>query len=268
MRGEWAKGIGTTPVSELRPLLKHELEICIESLPAGLAARAGGADRVELCCALAVGGLTPSHGLIAAAVEKVGLPVHVLLRPRAGGFVYSSDEFRILQRDLDAARSLGASGCVFGILDREGRVDFERTRELVQQAGPMQVTFHRAFDRSRDLTESLEKVIEAGCTRVLTSGGRQTVSEGGSMLAALVKLAHGRVRIAAGGGVTPATAALLLADARVDLHASLRKREGKAAEQNADPLWDEEADCAVDPAEVRALAALLARTSGHTGNRN
>jgi copper homeostasis protein len=250
----------------LRAHLKPELEICIESLPAGLAARTGGADRVELCAALVTGGLTPSHGLIAAAVEQVGLPVHVLLRPRAGGFVYSCEEFRILQRDLETARSLGASGCVFGILDREGRVDFERTRELVQQAGPMQVTFHRAFDRSRDLAESLEQVIEAGCARVLTSGGQQTVSEGAPMLAALVRQARGRVRIAAGGGVTPASAALLLAEAAVDLHASLRRRKSVAAQKSADPLWDAEADCAVELADVQALAALLARAAGHTGN--
>jgi len=236
---------------------KPELEICIESLAAGLAASAGGADRVELCTALNTGGLTPSHGLIASVVEQLGLPVHVLVRPRAGGFFYSRGEFRIMAEDIRHARSAGARGCVVGLLDRERCVDVERTRELVQLAAPMQITFHRAFDRSRDLAESLERVIEAGCARVLTSGGRQTAAEGAPMLAALAKQAAGRIRVAAGGGVTLASAATLLKLAAVDLHASLRHAAQRMAEAKNDPLWDPERSSAIDPSEVRELAALL-----------
>ena len=240
---------------------KSELEVCIESLAAGLAASVGGADRVELCTALSVGGLTPSHGLIATVVEQTGLPVHVLVRPRAGGFVYSNGEFRIMLRDLEHARSMGAKGCVIGLLDREGRVDVERTRELVQQAAPMEVTFHRAFDRSRDLAESLEQVIDAGCVRVLTSGGQQTVGQGAEMLAALVRQAAGRVRIAAGGGVTLASAAALLALTSIDLHASLRRPSIAAVADNKDPLWDPESRWTIDPADVRAMVDLLRKAS-------
>jgi copper homeostasis protein len=242
---------------ELLPKLLPELEICIESLAAGLAASAGGADCVELCTALNTGGLTPSHGLIAMAVEQLGLPVHVLVRPRAGGFFYSRGEFRIMAKDIEHARSAGARGCVVGLLDREGCVDVERTRELVQLAAPMQITFHRAFDRSKDLSESLERVIEAGCARVLTSGGQQTVAEGAATLAALVKQAAGRIRIAAGGGVTLASAEALLKLATVDLHASLRHAAPASADGQNDPLWDPERSSAIDPSEVRDLAALL-----------
>lgn len=236
---------------------KPELEICIESLEAGLAASTGGADRVELCSALHVGGLTPSHALIATVVEQTNLPVHVLVRPRAGGFVYSGSEFRIMQRDIEHARSLGARGCVLGLLDQHGHIDTARTCDLVQLAAPMAVTFHRAFDRSSNLSESLERIIEAGCARVLTSGGRQTVSDGASALATLVRQAAGRVRVAAGGGVTLKSASALLSLTSIDLHASLRRHAGSATTGNADPLWDPEDIVTIDPAEVRAMAELL-----------
>jgi copper homeostasis protein len=245
----------------LKMYFKPELEICIESLSAGLAARTGGADRVELCSALVAGGLTPSHALIAAAVEQTGLPVHVLVRPRTGGFVYSSEEFRIIQRDIEHAQNLGAKGCVIGILRPDGSVDVERTRELVQQAAPMQVTFHRAFDRSRNLAESLEQVIEAGCTRILTSGGKPTAGEAAPMLAALVAQSNTRIRIAAGGGVTLASAAELLKLTPIDLHASLRHRTNTVAKQDTDSLWKSESTDTVDPVEVRAMAELLRRST-------
>jgi copper homeostasis protein len=242
-----------------RRALTPQLEICIESAGAGLAARKGGADRLELCSALSVGGLTPSHGLIAQVVEECGLPVHVLLRPRAGGFVYSSREFRILERDLDDARALGAAGCVVGLLTSDGAVDVARTRALVQRAGSMEITFHRAFDHSRDLNESLEQVIEAGCGRLLSSGGRPTVGEGAMKLAELVRQAAGRLRIAAGGGVTIQSAAELLQRTAIDLHASLRKSGAARQAAKIDPLWEPETRDVVDPADVHALVELLSR---------
>jgi copper homeostasis protein len=237
-----------------------QLEICIEAPAAGVAAREGGADRVELCSALSVGGLTPSHGLIAETVAQCGLPVHVLVRPRAGNFVYSSEELRMIERDIEAAKQLGAAGVVLGVLDAASEVDAERTRAWVAQAAPMAVTFHRAIDRSRNLGESLERVIEAGCARVLSSGGQPTVAEGASMLASLAQQAAGRIRIAAGGGVTLESARQLLQTASVDLHASLR-RHAAAVVQSTDPLWNAEHPCAVDPADVRALVKLMAQAA-------
>lgn len=233
-----------------------QLEICMETLAAGRAARAGGADRVELCAALSVGGLTPSHALIAAAIEDCGLPVHVLIRPRAGGFVYSEEEFRLQIDDVRHCRALGASGCVVGLLTADGQVDVARTRALVEEAGSMEVSFHRAFDHSRDLNEALEQVIAAGCRRVLTSGGQPTVSAGREKLAELVRLAAGRVRIAAGGGVTLECAPQLIEVAGLDLHASLRRKQ-PPQKGAADPLWQAEERCEVDPADVRALGELL-----------
>lgn len=244
---------------------RPELEICAETLQACEAAREGGADRIELCSALSESGLTPSHGLIRAAIERSGLPVHVLLRPRGGDFVYSDGEYETMRDDLRHAAQLGASGVVLGLLHRDGSVDRERTAALVDLAGPLPVTFHRAFDRSRDLHEALETVVGCGCARLLSSGGQPTAPEGAGMLRTLVREAGGRLRIAAGGGVRPQTAAALIEQARVDLHASLRSgtRAAMAPSQNplvGDPLWTSgEGSPPVSVGEVRQLVAVLAQ---------
>ncbi|HEY2039940.1 MAG TPA: copper homeostasis protein CutC, partial [Edaphobacter sp.] len=146
-------------------------ELCAETLQACFVAKEGGADRIELCSALSEDGLTPSHGLIRAAVEHSGLPVYVLLRPRSGDFLYSDKEFALMQDDLLHARSLGARGFALGILHPDATVDIERTRKLVELASPLEVTFHRAFDLVPSLNQALEDVIASGCGRVLTSGG-------------------------------------------------------------------------------------------------
>src|SRR6202051_590481 len=128
------------------PMETIVFELCAESVDACLAAGDGGAHRIELCSALSEGGLPPSHGLIREAVRRSGLPVHVLLRPRGGDFVYGATELEVMREDLEHARRLGASGVVLGILHRDGTVDAEKTDEFVAMAGPLEVTFHRAFD--------------------------------------------------------------------------------------------------------------------------
>ena len=176
-------------------------ELCAETLQACRVARGGGAARIELCADLAVDGLTPRPALTRAVVAESGLPVYVLLRPRAGDFVYTADEFATMRDDLLQARRAGVSGFALGVLLADGRVDVARTRELVELAAPLEVTFHRAFDRTPDLAAALEAVITTGCRRVLTSGGAADVMAGAAMLGALVEQAAGRIVIAAGGGV-------------------------------------------------------------------
>jgi copper homeostasis protein len=199
-------------------------EVCAETLEACVAAAAGGADRVELCSALSEGGLTPSHGLIQHAVERCALPVHVMIRPRAGDFVYSAEEIAIMRADIAHARRLGVAGVVLGVLDAAGCVDVAATRGLVELARPLQVTFHRAVDDTVDLHEALEDVIAAGCDRVLTSGGAADVMAGAAMLAELVRAARGRIEVAVGGGLRLDDAARLaqITGAR-QFHASLRQ---------------------------------------------
>lgn len=180
---------------------KIVFELCAESIDACLVAREGGADRIELCSALSEGGLTPSHGLIREAVARSGLPVHVLLRPRGGDFVYTDAEFNVMRDDLKHLRELGASGVVLGVLREDGAVDVERTRGLIDMAGPLEVTFNRAFDHAASLEDALEQIIAIGCQRVLTSGGERDVVSGGKSLAKLIEQAAGRIEIAVGGGL-------------------------------------------------------------------
>ncbi len=176
-------------------------ELCAETIEACLAAQAGGADRVELCAALEVDGLTPSRALIKQAVSQCRIPVHVMVRHRAGGFCYDASDFSIMRDEIQAIRSTGAAGVVLGVLLSSGAVDIERTRALVQLANPLEVTFHRAFDETPDLEEALEDVIAAGCQRVLTSGGAADVVAGSAMLARLLECASGRIVVAVGGGL-------------------------------------------------------------------
>lgn len=180
--------------------MRRVFELCVETLEACVAAREGGADRVELCRELRVGGLTPSDDLVRAAV-RVGLPVHAMVRPRGGGFVYSADELEMMAADVVRMKALGAAGVVLGVLLPDLRVDVAATRKLVELAGPMQVTFHRAFDEAADLPEALEDVIASGCGRVLTSGGAPDVLAGAAVLAELVQQAGDRIAVAVGGGL-------------------------------------------------------------------
>lgn len=176
-------------------------ELCAETIEACLAAQEGGADRVELCAALEVQGLTPSHALVKQAVSQCKTPIHVMVRPRAGGFCYDASDFSIMRDEIHTIRSAGAAGVVLGALLPSGAVDIERTRALVQQAGPLEVTFHRAFDATPDLEQALEDVIAAGCHRILTSGGAADVVAGSATLARLAECASGRIAVAVGGGL-------------------------------------------------------------------
>jgi copper homeostasis protein len=182
-------------------------EVCAEDLESCVAAREGGADRIELCSALVEGGLTPSHALIGAAIAHSGLPVYTILRPRGGDFVYSDAEFALMQEDLEHARSLGVSGFVAGILRPDGTVDGNRMRLLVEQAAPLEMTFHRAFDTVVNLEHALEDVIATGCRRLLTSGGAADVYTGAERLRHLREQAGERIAIAIGGGLRLETAA-------------------------------------------------------------
>jgi copper homeostasis protein len=185
---------------------KIVFEVCAEGLEACVAAREGGADRIELCCALIEGGLTPSHALMSAAIAQSGLPIYTILRPRGGGFVYSEVEFALMQEDLEHARSLGVSGFVAGVLRPDGTVDGNRVRRLVEQAAPLEMTFHRAFDVTANLEHALEDVISAGCQRLLTSGGAADVHTGAERLRRLGEQAAGRIAITVGGGLRLETA--------------------------------------------------------------
>lgn len=199
------------------------LEVCVDSVESAIAAERGGAHRVELCGALADGGTTPSAGLIAMVREKIGIALHVMVRPRIADFYYSDDEFRIMHSDVETAKKLRADGVVFGLLDVDGKIDARRTKELVQFASPLKVTFHRAFDMSHDLVQALGDLRQTGVHRVLTSGGKQTALMGAATLKQLVEAGDSYISIMAASGIEEQNVAELLARTGVrEVHASLR----------------------------------------------
>ncbi|MGP0067596.1 MAG: copper homeostasis protein CutC [Isosphaeraceae bacterium] len=175
------------------------IEICVGDVESAIAAEVGGADRVELCDNLSVGGTTPSAGTIAEACRWLSIPVHVLIRPRAGDFVYSERELAVMRHDIEAAKALGAAGVVLGVLTREGRLEHDQVSSLVAMARPLSVTFHRAIDQAGDPLEVLDALVAIGADRVLTSGGRPTALEGVEALKTLVDRGGDRIAVMAGG---------------------------------------------------------------------
>jgi len=241
--------------SASRPLL----EIAAGSLASALAAQEGGADRVELCGNLGEGGTTPSYGTLAVARDRLRIPLYVLIRPRAGDFLYDDAELEEMRRDIDTCVRLGCDGVVIGALDADGNVDRGACAGMIAAAGSLGVTFHRAFDAARDQAAALETIIGLGCERVLTSGAHASAQEGADVIADLAQQARGRIRIMAGAGVTPENLAALVARSRADeFHASARDgrtslmRHRNDALPGLSPDWHE-----TDPARVRALATVL-----------
>ena len=176
-------------------------ELCAETLDACRAANEAGADRIELCVNLHLQGTTAPEPLIADAVASSQVPVHILVRPDAGDFVYQAERFRVIRDQIRAARVLGAAGIVVVVVNPDRSVAIGPMQELVTLAAPLPVEFHRAFDECPDLEQALEDSIVAGCKRVLTSGGAPDVITGAASLARLVRQAAGRIEIAAGGGL-------------------------------------------------------------------
>lgn len=180
---------------------RFTLEIAANSLESALAAQAGGADRIELCENLGEGGTTPSFGMLSLAREQLRIPLHVLIRPRGGDFVYSPVEWEIMLRDIELCARIGVDGVVIGALDAEGSIDMAGCRALAAAAGGLHLTFHRAFDCVADRAVALEQAVELGCTRILTSGAADSALEGAGVIAADITRAQGRLALMAGAGI-------------------------------------------------------------------
>ena len=191
------------------------VEACVDAIDAALEAEQGGAARIELCGELLQGGVTPSAGLIAAVWERIDIPLFVLVRPRTGDFLYTDDELDVMRRDIEQAKTLGVEGVALGALTADGDVDVERLRSLIELARPMSVTFHRAFDFTRDQSSSLEALLALGVDRVLTSGGASTAAEGVRSITSLVQRVGDRMIVMAGGSITAANVGEIVAATRV-----------------------------------------------------
>jgi len=199
------------------------LEVAANSLASAIDAQEAGAGRIELCASLGEGGLTPSYATIALARERLQIPLYVLIRPRAGDFLYDALELATMRRDIEACVQLGCDGVVIGALDADADVDTSACRVLIAAAGSLGVTFHRAFDLCRDPREALETIVALGCERILTSGSQPSACEGVPLIRELIVQAAARVTVMPGAGVDADNiAALHAATGASEFHASAR----------------------------------------------
>lgn len=241
------------------------LELCVDSVESARTAAENGADRLELCGDLMVGGVSPSPFLI-EAVQKLGVPVNVLLRPRFGDFCYTPSEREILLREVELCRKLGVNGVVLGALEPEGRLDRELLARLIAAAGPLHKTLHRAFDLCRDPFEGLEDAVELGFDTILTSGQAASAPQGAELLARLNRRAAGRLTILAGSGVNSGNLARLAEETGLRaFHMSARRGEDspmrfrRAGVPMGLPLAGEYERFYADPAEVKNARQVLDR---------
>lgn len=186
-----------------RKIMKHKytLEIAAFSLQGAIEAEKAGAQRIELCDNAAEGGTTPSYGMLVTARQIIQIPVFPIIRPRGGDFVYTKAEFDCIKQDILICKSLGYKGIVIGFLDTKGNIDTKKLKAAVKLAKPMQVTFHRAFDRTKTPLKALEEIIACGCSRILTSGQFPAVFEGIDNVRILVEKAKSRIIIMPGSGL-------------------------------------------------------------------
>ena len=200
------------------------LEIAVFNIQSAIIAADAGADRIELCENPFDGGTTPSYGTLKTVREKVNIPVFPIIRPRGGDFLYTDEEFEVMKKDVQLCKELGFEGVVIGLLSKDGSIDIKRTSKLVRLAYPLEVTFHRAFDRAKDPIQSLEDVIECGCQRILTSGQVPNAFDGRELIKQLVQLANERIIIMPGSGIRSNNITQLVQFTGVEeLHSSARK---------------------------------------------
>ena len=177
-------------------------EACVESFEKALEAQSNGANRIELCENLAVGGTTPSYGTVKICLEKLNIPIFPMIRARGGNFVYSKDEIKIMKEDIKIFKELGVKGVVLGCLTSDNKIDLEFTKELVDLAYPMEVTFHKSIDEISNPLDYIDDLVDIGIKRILTSGGKATALEGKDLINEMIKKSNGRLKIVVAGKVT------------------------------------------------------------------
>lgn len=237
------------------------IEIATSDFETTQSAVDGGADRIELCANLDEGGTTPSKGMIEECRNAFNLPIFPIVRPRGGDFLYTDEEFQVMLKDTRFCKDIGCEGVVIGLLDADGNIDLERTAELVNAAYPMEITFHRAFDRCKDPFKALEDLVNIGCQRILTSGQQPAAPAGKDLIRDLITAADSRIVIMPGSGVRKDNIKML-ADhtGAVEFHSSLRGKI-KSRMNFIHPAFASSVESYsnnyIDPAEVKALREAL-----------
>ena len=235
------------------------LEICADGVASALAAEKAGAHRIELCVSLESGGLTPSAAMLAFVRRQINIPVHVLVRPRRGNFIYSSQEATIMLSDINTIRDLGFEGVVVGTLDKQGKLDQALMHDLMQAAAEMSVTFHRAIDVADQPFILIEKLIQLGVGRLLTSGGYPTALEGSAQIAAYQQAFGSHISIMAGSGVHSSNVRQLINTTGItEVHASAKSKQITEVQHQIHPVLAEDHwTFEPDPEEVKALLSAL-----------
>ncbi len=234
------------------------LEIAVFNIESALLAANAGADRIELCENITEGGTTTSYGALKTVREKLAIPIFPMIRARGGDFLYSEDEFEAMKKDILLCKELGFEGLVTGILNSDGSVDMERTKQLVDLAYPMEVTFHRAFDRSKDPLQSLEDIIACGCQRILTSGQVPSAWDGKELIKQLVEQGGDRIIIIPGSGVNSGNV-LQLAEytGAKELHTSARIFVPSKMRYAKESMKENLQSVLVDEEEIKKMKKIL-----------
>ena len=234
------------------------LELAVFSVEAALAAIKAGAHRIEFCENPSEGGTTPSYGSLKTLISKTDIPIFPIIRPRGGDFLYSDAEFESIKSDLLLVKELGYPGAVIGLLNEDGSIDIKRTKELVKLAAPMEITFHRAFDRCNDPFKGLEDIIATGCKRILTSGQVPNVSDALALVKELVDKAAGRIIILPGSGVRANNARKIIdATGAREIHSSARKAIASVMKYNAPTMNEQMISMGVDENEIKLMMKAL-----------
>ncbi|MDP1842891.1 MAG: copper homeostasis protein CutC [Sediminibacterium sp.] len=234
------------------------LEICVFNTATAIAAAEAGADRIELCENYANGGTTPSYGYLKTIREKISIPVFPMIRPRGGDYFHTADEVNIIHKDILLCKELGFEGVVFGLLNQDGTIDKESTARLVAAAYPMEVTFHRAFDRCKLPYEALETLIECGCNRVLTSGQMPKITDGINMVKKLVEQADNRIIILPGSGLNSSNVVTIIKETGVtEVHTSARIRVASSTLFRNEQMPEDFDLDFVDAAEIQRINTAI-----------
>ena len=234
------------------------LEIAVFNIASALAAEKAGADRIELCENPYDGGTTPSYGTLKIAKEKIKIPVFPIIRPRGGDFLYSEIEFEIMQKDISLCKELGFEGVVIGLLQVDGNIDEIRTKALVDLAYPMEVTFHRAFDRAINPLASLETIIRCGCQRILSSGQTPNAWDGKDLIKQLIEQAQDRIIIMPGSGIRSNHIKEMVAfTGAIEIHSSARKSNPSQMIFLQNSMDEKLENIQVDADEIRKMKQLI-----------
>lgn len=243
------------------------LEIACFTLNAAISAAELGANRIELCDNPLEGGTTPSLGFLEEARKQISIPIFPIIRPRGGDFLYEDHEFRTILKDISICKSIGFEGVVTGTLNKDGTIDHSRMEQIIKSAYPMEVTFHRAFDRLSNPIDSLQLLIKLGCTRVLTSGGYPTVAEGLENIQHLIEVADNDIIILPGSGIRSNNLKDFIKKLpTTEFHSSARKPKPSTMQYINPRMQENLAYFDVDQVEIQAMLDIIHQLSSVNQN--